>query len=299
MHINALFKPEYVYRPAQLLRRLQRGMRPAVKGQTTVALPWGWPITVWENETIGKSLVYLGVYDLAVSEVLWRLGDEGETALDLGANIGILTATLARRVGPMGRVLSFEAHPRIAEELRANVAAWRGLPDAAPIEVTQVALSDREGEVSFELPYYFEGNHGVGHVNVGASKEPIPGEIVSIPCAPLDSFLNGVPSVGVAKMDVEGHENAVLEGAKESLGRGLVRDWVFEHHEHGPSELTGRFESYGYSIYQIRKTFRRVELVPLAVATEQKTWEVQSYLATRDGDRAQARMAAPGWRILA
>jgi FkbM family methyltransferase len=298
MRLSGLFKPEYLYRPTQLFRRIHHGLSGAGSGQVTVPLPWGWPVTVWQNETIGKSLVYLGIYDLAVSEVLWRLSDPGETALDLGANVGILTATLSRRVGPSGRVLSFEAHPRIAEELRANVAGWRDLPNAAPIEVNEVALSYREGEITFEIPYYFGGNHGVGYVNEGPSREPIPSEKVNVRCAPLDSFLCSVEQVGVAKMDVEGHEVAVLQGASESLGRGLVRDWIFEHHAHGPSALTDAFEAQGYSVFQIHKTLRHVELVPLATAVEQKTWEAQSYLATRDKERALARMARPGWQVL-
>jgi hypothetical protein len=98
-------------------------------------------------------------------------------------------------------------------------------------------------------------------------------------------------------MDVEGHEAAVLEGARATLERGAVRDWIFENH-HGRSPVTDAFETYGYSVFQIHKTLRRVELVPLASAIAERTWEVPSYLATRDMDRALARMAKPGWQIL-
>jgi FkbM family methyltransferase len=299
MRFTGLFKPEYLYRPGQIVRRLRYALAGKSAGQVTVPLPWGWPVTVWKNESLGNLLIHLGVYDLAVSETLWRLSDPGETALDLGANVGVLTAALARRAGPTGRVLAFEALPKIAAELRANVEMWRDLSDASPIEIHEVALSYREGEITFEIPYYFDSNHGVGYVNEGETRQSIPGQQVVVPCSTLDKLLAAIHRVGVAKMDVEGHEAEVIAGGKGILERGVVRDWIFEHLELGRSHVTDRFEACGYSIFQIRKTFRRVELIPLASAVNKKTWEIPSYLATRDSGRAIDRMSKPGWQVLA
>ena len=54
------------------------------------------------RETVGHIMWHLGVLDLAASEVCWRLLDPGETAVDVGANIGVMTGLLARRAGPTG-----------------------------------------------------------------------------------------------------------------------------------------------------------------------------------------------------
>ncbi len=55
-------------------------------------------------EGVGRSLWRLGVYDLVTCELCWRLLDPGETAVDVGANIGVVTGLLARRAGPAGEV---------------------------------------------------------------------------------------------------------------------------------------------------------------------------------------------------
>src|SRR5580704_10103514 len=74
-------KPEYVFRPRQLLRRF--GPRP--KGPDDIAevlLPWGLPFRIRPQEVLGRAIWNTGVYDLAVSEALWRLTDPGETVVD-------------------------------------------------------------------------------------------------------------------------------------------------------------------------------------------------------------------------
>src|SRR5205823_1974821 len=92
-----VLKPEYVYRPRQLVRRLLDGRR--VPGSFIDApLPWGASIRVRTGDAIGDAVLQLGVLDLAVTEVFLRLAEAGETAIDAGANVGYMTALLAHRV---------------------------------------------------------------------------------------------------------------------------------------------------------------------------------------------------------
>jgi protein-L-isoaspartate O-methyltransferase len=93
------------------------------------------PIDIDPNELQGKALLNQGVYDLAVFEEIWRLCDKGETALDIGANIGIMTALLAHRVGSSGKVLCFEADPAIRTELQANTFRWNAILGASVIDI--------------------------------------------------------------------------------------------------------------------------------------------------------------------
>src|SRR5579872_6967542 len=96
-----LNKPHYIYRPGQAIIRLGRllgGAKPAGAWEEAV-LPWGLPIRYHPAEQIGNSIWRLGLYDLCVSETLWRLLDAGETALDVGANFGHMTSVMAVRVG--------------------------------------------------------------------------------------------------------------------------------------------------------------------------------------------------------
>ncbi len=76
--------PEYLLRPTQILRRL--AFRP--HADAVLTLPWNCTITASSAEDIGRAIATQGVYDLPVTEALLRLTDPGETALDIGANIG-------------------------------------------------------------------------------------------------------------------------------------------------------------------------------------------------------------------
>jgi FkbM family methyltransferase len=296
MRFTSLAKPEYVLRPAQMLRRIRNQFAPPPADSVIVTLPWGWAIEVQSGEVIGRCLVNIGIYDLAISELLWRLCDPGETAVDAGANIGCMTSILAYRAGPHGHVFSFEAHPEISGQLLRNVDRWRTLP-SAKINVVAKALSNREGIVEFELPGDFATNRGTGRVVPHVEGQDT-SSTFTVDCGTLDTFLNNEPAIGVAKMDVEGHEEAVLQGASRLLQERRVRDWIFEHNESYPSPVTDIFERSGYALFQVQKRFLGPDLVPMSQSFRRSSWEPQSYLATLDPTRAQDRARPRGWRVL-
>ena len=282
----------------QALRRIAISMSPPRGGRVTAQMPWGWDLEVHASEDIGKSFLHLGVYDLAVSETIWRLANAGDTALDIGANVGYMTALLAKRVGRSGRVLCFEAHPEIAHELRTNIGRWEGSVGDGVIRVHELALSNREGAVRFEVPAEFATNRGIARVSEADGAGELGGHSLSVPCSTLDRALAGVGPVGMAKMDVEGHEEAVLQGAADVLERRQIRDWVFEHHPLYPSPVTDIFERYRYTVFQIQKRFFGPSLVPASTSAARSEWEPSNYLATLDPDRALNRMRVWGWKVL-
>src|SRR6476659_2673104 len=99
--LSRLNKPEYFFRPIQLLRRVVRsraGLQSRRGRREMLHLPWGHEIQFRIDENVGFSLWHLGVYDLVVSEALWRLVHPGEDdAIDAGANLGYMTSLLAAR----------------------------------------------------------------------------------------------------------------------------------------------------------------------------------------------------------
>src|SRR5882724_1375106 len=106
-----LNKPEYWFRPRQLCRKAFFELGYYTRTASAwVYLPWGLRVAVNPHESIGKSLLTHGVYDLAVSETIWRLTEPGDSCLDVGANIGYMTSLLAVRAAESGKVFSFEPH---------------------------------------------------------------------------------------------------------------------------------------------------------------------------------------------
>ncbi len=278
------FKPEYLFRPSQILRRLS--FTPS-QTATALALPWQCTINACSAEVIGRSIATQGVYDLPLTEALTRLADPGETALDLGANIGYASLVLARAVGPQGRVICFEPNPALLPLLRANVENWSHLP-VAPIQIEPVAVSDTNGDGVLGFPDEYAQNQGVATLEGGSGGIP-----VSV--RRLDSF--GISSVGVMKVDVEGHETSVFSGAESLLAGKRIRDILFEEHDAYPARSHQMLLGHGYHIFRLtRSTFR-----PLLLPPEEQSRQgflPPNFLATRDPQRACARFAAWGWSAL-
>src|SRR5579872_1276544 len=118
---NFLKRPEYVLRPHQALRRLRRFRRPA-QVKEVVELPWGALVIVHPRENVGSDIFHYGIFDRIVPEAIYRLAADGEWAMEVGANIGQNCSLMAYRTGPGGRVIAFEPHPEIFQELKGNFA---------------------------------------------------------------------------------------------------------------------------------------------------------------------------------
>jgi FkbM family methyltransferase len=291
-------KPEYVLRPRQLLRRLRWFLAPPRERYLMQRLPWGLDIRVRADEVQGKAILHLGVIDLVVTEALCRLCEEGETCLDIGANIGYMTSVMASRVGPRGRVVVFEPHPAIYQELESNCSGWRKAVPGIDLSAHRLALSECRGTVDLEVPADFARNRGLCRVVVRSALSPTGVSCMPVACETLDNLVGAEERIGVAKMDVEGHEASVLRGGQSLLARGGVRDWVFEHHPDYPSPVTSLFEVNGYKVLCLKKGFFRPLLLAPAERAARSMWEPVSFLATRDPDRATARFKPTGWQSI-
>jgi FkbM family methyltransferase len=281
-----IWKPWYVHRPSQLFRRVAQAIVPPRDPVLRVRLPWGCEVEVDTRETIGQSVWQTGLHDMAVAEVLVRLTEPADLALDVGANVGVLTGALASRAA---EVWAFEPHPAIHARLARNVARFAGRPGFARCSTFPLALSDADGTAVLESPAGFSGNQGTARLAAGGA-----GEVVST--ARLDRLLAG-RSVGVMKLDVEGHELAVLCGAEEATAGGRIRDIVYEDHE-GPESAVGRhLATRGYGVFGIGWRVGGPIVGPPATVPH-RSYEAPSYLATRRPAAALERCRPGGWQCL-
>jgi FkbM family methyltransferase len=277
-------KPEYLFRPGQILRRLL--FKPS-NDSAPLPLPWNCTINACTAEVLGRSIATQGVYDLPVTEAIMRLTDAGDTAFDVGANIGYMTLVLAMSVGPRGRVVSFEPSPNVLPTLRMNVSNWKSL-QIAPVEIKTFALSDRDGEGRLGFPAYCNQNWGVASLEVEEAGIPVKR------CR-LDSLESG--GAAVMKVDVEGHEAAVFSGAENLLARKLIRDIVFEEHHPYPARSHQILLEHGYRIFRLARSAWRPLLLP-ADAPPRQRYLPSNFVATTDSSRAESRCRPQGWRAL-
>ena len=129
---------------------------------------------------------------------------KGGTFVDIGANIGTYTLWASRLVGPTGRVVALEPHPRTFAKLRFNILA----NEAGNVVLLNVAAGDEEGTALLR----FDGGGNIGGASLLQVRQGAPEITVPIPVRPLKSLLEkaGVTRPDVIKIDVEGFEDRGL-----------------------------------------------------------------------------------------
>jgi len=146
----------------------------------------------------------LGMHEEQVQAALVTFASRGAVFFDVGANVGFYTVMLARLVGSRGHVTAFEPLPSNAAMIRRN-ADLNGLRN---ISVEETAVSATTGHIAFR-----EETSGTGHI-VSANAE----STRNVACIALDTFVaRGGPIPTLVKIDVEGHEVAVIMGMQEIL----------------------------------------------------------------------------------
>ena len=137
--------------------------------------------------------------------------------IDIGANLGLVTAILAKRF-PERQVHAFEPNPSTFQSLQANIAL-NGLTN---VKAQQCAVGKHNGEVSFMADPIHRATCSM------ATSEAQ--DTVSVPCTALDSYIKkqSINKIAFLKVDVEGYETLVFQGAEEMLKRQQVQLIYYE-----------------------------------------------------------------------
>ncbi len=296
--IHYLNRPEYFFRPLQLFHRLFHANQIKQEKYNLVQLPWGVNINISTDiyDPVNLAVSRTGVYDLIVTEILWRLLDSGETAIDVGANIGYMTGLIAARTGASGKVYSFEPNPEVYSELINNINEWHSALGWNHIQAEQLALSNHTGNGLLYVSENREaGKLAEESVVNGTNLSSTSKEAHNVALRRLDEVIDD--DIGILKLDVEGHELAVLQGATKLIIHRRIRDIVFEEHQGYPSPVSNFLETHGYKIFRIWKGFWK----PIVNSPNQDyahPWEPPSFLATLNEERVKTRLQKNGWMSL-
>jgi FkbM family methyltransferase len=139
----------------------------------------------------------------------------GAVLIDVGAHIGIFSLKGAARVGPTGRVISFEPNPETLVELRSNVAASHA---DQIVTVEPIACSDKDQQLTLYAAHVWNtGASSLSKENAGAFDEAP--KAYPVRARPIDDVVAelGLKRVDAIKIDVEGAEVSVLRGALKTL----------------------------------------------------------------------------------
>jgi FkbM family methyltransferase len=137
---------------------------------------------------------------------------QGGVAVDVGANLGFLSGILSGLAGPAGQVHSFEPSPAVYAKLLEVIAANR---------YTNVsAYNTGCGKEESTMVLYCTASSGNATLRPNAGMEAAAKNQQSVRIVKLDDFLGPkLERLDFLKIDTEGYEDAVLEGATELLKR--------------------------------------------------------------------------------
>jgi FkbM family methyltransferase len=161
--------------------------------------------------------------------------------VDVGANIGALAVSCATAVGPSGRVFAIEANPSTFRYLTENVE----LNGLSQVTCLNYAAGAQSGELRF-----------TDDVKSAEQNTVDPEGPLVVPSEPLDALIPPDVDIAVLKIDVEGFEKFVLQGASATLGRTKrvyleVWDDHFQRFGYRTGDVLEALSGAGFETYRV------------------------------------------------
>ncbi len=208
-------------------------------------------------------------------ELFRRYLKSGDHVVDVGANIGDTVLAAAVQVGPSGKVVGIEPHPRTFGFLKENVA----LNHVRNVQLINVAVGANPGTAKFSDDRCDDMNR-------------IDGGSLQVPVARLDDLVQDDRPVALLKVDVEGYEKFVFEGARELLKRTRcvlfeVSSLHFARFGYTTQDVLTLLERTGFNVFRLSGA-RGIRSVTVDFDTE----SYENLIALRDVDDFARRT---GW----
>lgn len=192
-----------------VLRRLAPHL-PVEDREFETHVPGGGVVVLRWDEVVGRHVLRHGGFEQAEVEAARACVGTGDVVFDVGANVGLVTVPLALAVGPEGHVVAIEPLPENVERLAGNLRR-NGL---ANVDVVAAVAGEEDGEAELHLAA------DPGFASLGTVTKVRAAGVLRVASRRLDTLWEelGRPPVALVKVDVEGAELSVLDGAG-----GLVR----------------------------------------------------------------------------
>jgi FkbM family methyltransferase len=232
----------------------------------------GGKLLVKSHDFIGRSILLTGDYDPKITRVCRTVLRRGDTMVDVGANLGVVSAYAARIVGPTGAVHAFEPQQDLAALIKRSMA----INGYDHVTVHPVALSDSTRSAPL---YGSESSRATAALD---GSGPSFGTVSVCHAGDTLSRLE-MPTIRLLKVDVEGHEAPFIRGAMGYLRQNTPDVVVFESLGDEPfrqREVVRLLRDLGYTFFQIPKALVSMRLRPV---TGDETSRGFDFVAARPG----------------
>jgi FkbM family methyltransferase len=197
----------------RIAHHLPRLLIPAPQGALSMRTRYGFWLQIdpVKDKGVERSIYYTGTYEKGALAIMKLLLREGNTFIDVGANIGLMSIYASKLVGPSGQVSAFEPNPETAEILEENIRLNR----ISNIKSHRYAVGKTPGKA---LIYdRWDSNRGSASlIKPGQDAESHEIEV----CTLSDFFKKDIETAKLPhliKLDIEGFELEALEGALDLL----------------------------------------------------------------------------------
>lgn len=196
------------------------------------------------DKYVGRMLAKYGEYIRGECDVIERLLPKGGIAIDAGANIGALSMVMSKAVGESGIVVAFEPQRALFYNLCCNMT----LNGIRNVYCLHKALGDVASTAMVpELDYDQEGNFGaLSLLEAGAYQKTH--DMVPVDVIRIDDM--NLLRCDLIKIDVEGMEIQVLEGARETIAKTMPALCVEDDRPGSAAKIVAWLAGFGYSVYQ-------------------------------------------------
>ena len=212
----------------------------------------GYKMWINSDDTgIAPHIMMRGIFGEYETNIIRKIIEPGMTVIDIGANFGYFSLLLSGLVGESGKVFAFEPDPSAFKLLSRNIKE-NGIKN---VFLINKALSDRTGHTKLYLDKDNQGEMSLSLDNVDK-----PCGCVYVETITLDSYFARLnEKIDFIKMDVQGAEGMVIDGAKEILNKHKPKI-LFEFWPRGlnnlgfsPEELLTGLVSVGYKIKEVKE----------------------------------------------
>ena len=204
---------------------------------------------ILNKDSIYCKLIYFGFEESEI-KFLRKFLKKGDTFIDIGANIGLYSIYASKIVNNNGKVIAFEPTPTTFERLRQNIL----LNNLTNIEANNMGLSNKKSVLKLHISTdgHDAWNSFADLDNIVISEE------INVNVDTLDSYINKkmIQNIKLIKLDVEGWEKYVIEGAANLLKRKDAPVFMVEFTEANAfasgyylGEIYDFMKNHGYSWY--------------------------------------------------
>lgn len=229
--------------------------------------------------------MYTGLFDFPDMAYLLHVLREEDLFVDVGAYAGCYTLLACKCAGSRGLAIEplQETYSKLVDNVRLN-----GIEDRVTFH--NCALGARAGELSLSADK--------DSMNHALAQDEVSSHAVKVPLLTLDSVVGG-QSPSVLKIDVEGYERPVMNGAHNTLGKQTLHSVIMELNGSGErygfkeEEIVSLLSEYGFHAYSYEPFTRELLKIDGKNSGEGNT------IFIRDINAVKARLAsAPKYKIL-